>query len=333
MQSESARPGVRALGFGCADLFRAPSSAERLRLLETAFDAGVRHFDVAPMYGLGLAEAELGRFARRHRDAITIATKFGIRPTAVAAVAARVQGPIRRILERSPELRRRARERAPGPSAGAGSMLYRLTGYDAKAAAAGLDASLAALKTDHIDLLLFHDADAAAIADPSVVDFLEGARASGKIGSWGAAGEPPAVIGVARALGRELPVEQIREDVFSRASGTATNTGARKTITFGVLGAPLARLSSLVSSSPEARALWETQGPGTVETPVLAALLFQEAALAHHGGTVLFSSINPSHIRAAAGALDEHAPTWPHAERLRGVVTSLLGLSAQREHA
>ncbi|MDX6643271.1 MAG: D-threo-aldose 1-dehydrogenase, partial [Solirubrobacteraceae bacterium] len=57
-----------ALGFGCAELYRAASAAERRRLLETAHSLGIRHFDVAPMYGLGLAERELGGFARGRRD-------------------------------------------------------------------------------------------------------------------------------------------------------------------------------------------------------------------------------------------------------------------------
>ena len=72
------------LGFGCAHLYGVPRSAERLRLLDAAHDAGIRHFDVAPMYGLGLAERELGRFIRHRRDAVVVATKFGIAPTLFA---------------------------------------------------------------------------------------------------------------------------------------------------------------------------------------------------------------------------------------------------------
>ena len=66
---ELPRTGVvtSAVGFGCAGLFRIPQRSRRREVLEAAYDVGIRHFDVAPMYGLGLAEAELGSFLKRRR--------------------------------------------------------------------------------------------------------------------------------------------------------------------------------------------------------------------------------------------------------------------------
>jgi len=146
------------LGFGCADLFREPSRARRHRLLETAFDAGISHFDAAPMYGLGLVERELGRFARGRRDRVVIATKFGITPAPAARVLARVQGPLRRLLDAAPALRERARPSAGDPRSGAaGGLLYQASGYDARAARASLERSLRELRLDHVDILLLHD--------------------------------------------------------------------------------------------------------------------------------------------------------------------------------
>src|ERR1700758_4585424 len=66
------------LGFGCGNLMGATGRCDSLKLLETAYDAGIRHFDVAPMYGYGEAESCLGEFLERHRGQITVATKFGI---------------------------------------------------------------------------------------------------------------------------------------------------------------------------------------------------------------------------------------------------------------
>ena len=45
------------LGYGTSGLHGGLSKRPSLRLLEAAFDAGVRHFDTAPMYGLGDSEA------------------------------------------------------------------------------------------------------------------------------------------------------------------------------------------------------------------------------------------------------------------------------------
>jgi D-threo-aldose 1-dehydrogenase len=92
MTDRIVKPGTTGMettpsGFGSANLFRLPSAAQRVQVLRAAYDTGIRHFAVAPMYGLGLAESEVGRFARGRRDAITIATRFSIAPALCAAVA------------------------------------------------------------------------------------------------------------------------------------------------------------------------------------------------------------------------------------------------------
>ncbi len=91
-----------ALGIGCAGLYGEPTAAGRMRLLDAAHGSGIRHFDTAPMYGLGLAEREIGRFARGRRGEIVIATKFGIAPTLAARGIAPLQAPVRRLFVRLP---------------------------------------------------------------------------------------------------------------------------------------------------------------------------------------------------------------------------------------
>src|ERR1035441_1591047 len=68
------------LGFGCSSLMGAMGRRESSAMLEAAFDAGIRHFDVAPMYGFGQAEGCLGEFLGRHRGEVTVTTKYGIPP-------------------------------------------------------------------------------------------------------------------------------------------------------------------------------------------------------------------------------------------------------------
>ena len=69
------------LGFGCAplgNLYRAISDAEADALLERAWDAGVRYFDTAPLYGYGLSETRLNRLLRgKPRDSYVLSTKVG----------------------------------------------------------------------------------------------------------------------------------------------------------------------------------------------------------------------------------------------------------------
>ena len=63
------------LGFGCGSIMGAMSGRDSLALLEAAYDAGIRHFDVAPRYGYGEAESCLGEFLQRHRGQVTVTTK------------------------------------------------------------------------------------------------------------------------------------------------------------------------------------------------------------------------------------------------------------------
>jgi D-threo-aldose 1-dehydrogenase len=69
------------LGFGCAplgNLFRAMSDDDAQAVLQAAWDTGVRYFDTAPLYGLGLSETRVNRFLRgKRRDDYVISTKVG----------------------------------------------------------------------------------------------------------------------------------------------------------------------------------------------------------------------------------------------------------------
>lgn len=75
------------LGFGAAplgNLYRAISDEEADAILQSAWDGGVRYFDTAPLYGLGLSETRLNRMLRgKPRDEYVLSTKVGrwLKPT------------------------------------------------------------------------------------------------------------------------------------------------------------------------------------------------------------------------------------------------------------
>ena len=81
----------RQLALGCAqlgNLYRAVSDDDALATVAAAWDLGVRYFDTAPHYGLGLSERRLGAaLAGRPRDAYVVSTKVGrlLEPVEVAA--------------------------------------------------------------------------------------------------------------------------------------------------------------------------------------------------------------------------------------------------------
>ena len=125
------------LGYGTAALGRSISRRERVRLVEAAYDAGIRWFDTAPLYGSGAAEQAVG-IALRGKDDVTIATKVGIVPPGLVGVA------LRRPAEggRFSDVRRQ------------------------------VDGSLRRLRRDTVDVVLLHEVDAASAA--TALDALAG---------------------------------------------------------------------------------------------------------------------------------------------------------------
>jgi D-threo-aldose 1-dehydrogenase len=69
------------LGFGAApigNLYRAVTDADAQTTLAAAWKAGIRYFDTAPLYGLGLSEMRLNPFLRdKKRKDYVISTKVG----------------------------------------------------------------------------------------------------------------------------------------------------------------------------------------------------------------------------------------------------------------
>lgn len=77
------------IGFGGAplgNLYRAISEKEAQDTLNAAWKAGVRYYDTAPLYGLGLSETRINHFLRdKPRDKYALSTKVGRRLQVVPA--------------------------------------------------------------------------------------------------------------------------------------------------------------------------------------------------------------------------------------------------------
>ena len=72
---------VTRFGLGTAPLaglYQAVAEDDALQTIDRAWDAGIRHFDTAPLYGYGLAEIRLGKALRdKPRDEFVLASKVG----------------------------------------------------------------------------------------------------------------------------------------------------------------------------------------------------------------------------------------------------------------
>jgi D-threo-aldose 1-dehydrogenase len=170
MRSTALRGGLELteLGFGGAqvgNLFRATSDDEATGAVEAAWAAGIRYFDTAPHYGLGLSERRLGEVLRGHpRDEYVVSTKVG------------------RWLEPV------ARTGDPDPEGFAVPATHRrVWDYSRDGVLRSVEASLDRLGLDRIDLVLIHDPDDhARAAFDEAAPALSQLRSEGVIRAYGA---------------------------------------------------------------------------------------------------------------------------------------------------
>ncbi len=293
MQTVDLIPGsvtTTRLGLGCASLMQLASKRKRQDILATAYEAGIRHFDVARMYGLGAAEREVGSFARGRRDRLVIATKFGIEASPPGWVS-RVQTPARALLARSPTLRGAVKRRE--------GLFRQPRCFDAASARQSLEHSLSELETDYIDILFVHDPlDEKDVAGDDLRSFLDDCLQEGTIRAWGVSGERDIVSALAPSL-PATAVLQVRDDIFTRRAHPVPNSRPR--ITFGVLSSALELIVLHVRASEEVRDHWyRTLGLDCSIPEVVASLLLRDALHANATGVVLQGTTKPDRVRAAA---------------------------------
>jgi len=56
---------ISKIGFGCGRIYAGSEIRSSARLIEAALSAGIRHFDTAPIYGLGQSDKRCDRHNAR----------------------------------------------------------------------------------------------------------------------------------------------------------------------------------------------------------------------------------------------------------------------------
>lgn len=269
---------------------QAPFRKERMAVLGSAVEHGITHFDTARMYGLGMAESELGVFLRTvNRDSVTVATKFGIDVGGAARRLGRFQAPARAVLRNAPALRR-AVKRQQEPKATPRR-------YDSAIAARCLDQSLAALGLDYVDILFVHGPRPSdTVAADELRAFFEQARRQGKIRAGGVSQDEGLEADFAAAFAPE-GVSQVRGDLLNPPPRPAD-------IAFGVLNRSYTTLSAALLADARMSEHWrETLGVDPLAPGVLPRLILASSAKATGCRAILYSSTDPRRVAEAASAV------------------------------
>ena len=277
------------LGLGTAplgNLYRAVDDDTARAVLDTAWDLGVRHFDTAPHYGLGLAERRLGAaLAGRPRDQVVVSTKVG------------------RLLRPNPH---------PSGSDLAHVFdvpddLLRVRDYSADGVRRSLEESLERLGLDRVDVVYVHDPDDhldQAIAE--AVPALAALRDEGVVGAVGAGmNQWPALRRVVRESDVDVVMLAGRWTLLDRSGLPLLESCAERGV--AVVAAAPYNSGILATDHPRADAPFD-YGPAG---PELVARAQELAALAAAHGTRLpyaalqFPPRHPSVAAVVAGAADE----------------------------
>jgi D-threo-aldose 1-dehydrogenase len=173
------QPGPLGLGgANVGNLYRAMSDEDARAVLDAAWNHGIRHFDTAPHYGLGLSERRMGAFlAGKPRDEYVLSTKVG------------------RLLRPTPQCADRTDD-AHGFAVPAA--FERVWDFSAGGIRRSLDGSLQRLGLDRVDVLYLHDPDEADIdldrALGSGLPALAGLREAGVVRAVGVGSKSTAAL-------------------------------------------------------------------------------------------------------------------------------------------
>jgi D-threo-aldose 1-dehydrogenase len=164
------------LGLGCGGLIGGRELRRSTALLEAAYESGIRHFDVAPSYGLGTAEEVIGSVFGSLKDDISIATKVGISPPSGGALLRGARSIFRPIFANAQAMREKL-----GRYAGLFQRRAQFSPIDVQRS---LEESLKRLRRDRIDALLMHEFEIANATD-ELLALLNDLVRSNVIGSFG----------------------------------------------------------------------------------------------------------------------------------------------------
>ena len=178
-------PGLAAevcrIGLGGGGLIGGASLRESIAVLETAYEAGIRYIDVAPLYGL--AEDVVGNCVQSHRDEFILATKVGITRPKLPNLFSLVRKTLRPVALRFPTIKR---------SAFRPTQALVTTGlFRPDQVRSSLEDSLRRLKTEWVDVLLLHEPTTGDMT-PELIRELDRLVSSGRVRLLGTGTQEPA---------------------------------------------------------------------------------------------------------------------------------------------
>ncbi|TFB16116.1 aldo/keto reductase [Microbacterium sp. 3H14] len=226
---------VPALGYGAANvgnLFRPLSDDEAWAVLDAAWESGIRFYDTAPHYGLGLSERRLGAFLQtKPRDEFVLSTKAG------------------RLLRPSPD---HAGGLDTANDFHVPDDLQRVWDFSEAGIRASVDESRERLGIERIDLLYLHDPERhdLDLALAEALPAMEQLRADGEVSAIGIGSMvSDALAAAVRAADLDLIMVAGRYTLLEQPAAVDVLPACRETST-GIVAASVFNSGLLASNEP-----------------------------------------------------------------------------------
>ncbi|MDX1931547.1 MAG: aldo/keto reductase [Capsulimonadales bacterium] len=302
------------IGFGCNALLGTDRTRRQaLELLETAFEMGIRHFDVARSYEAGDSEEVLGVFARDKRDRITITSKFRVNHGGDFHRESASRAWLRRRLRTSPvvlgvrPLLKKVLGRGDAPSASASSPSAAVPAaepagvrppFDIALARQSLETTLRELRTDYLDLFFVHEGEVEDARSDELRAFLAEAKAAGKVRQYGFGSSYGRIRRICEAGATSIPVMQFESSLLYPHVAPVRAFGPRAILTHGAMASLPALRAKIAGSAALAKELRTLLDADPDDTATLSNLLLRFALRENPEGVTLFRSSRPANIRA-----------------------------------
>lgn len=316
MTDHPAQPSAPTVVAGTAHLFGlvTDDGASR-RLLEEAWEAGVRRFDTAPSYGGGRTEGELGAFLAGREGVEVVATKVGLTPALGTRSGGRQLVRVARAVlpaAVTQRLRRASQERSSGR-------------FTPRAVQESLEESLRRLG-GRVDRFLLHEVQPDEVT-AELVAVLRRAVEAGDVGAAGVATQGRLTATAVERGEGVLTVAQFAVGPFDPPLHLPPVITTR--VGHGLLGAggdALARLTDRARQDDAASRQWRAAvaGTGYGEAGGLARALLGRAP--EGVDEVVLATSRPGRLAGAVAAVTAGPP--PPA--VRAALAALVGASAAR---
>lgn len=289
---------ISRLGFGLSSIAGSGNFSHQEKLIKTAIENGITHFDVAPYYGSGDAEKILGNILATCSEKVTITTKFGLAPLSGGRGGSMLRSLLRPVFGKVSFLKRIA------TSALKSNKDPQEKVFKNGALSASVEESVHKLRRP-IDILLLHDANIQMARNFEIIEELDLARKGGNVCLTGISGDATSVLDAVVWRPQTYTVAQLENSLAIKAPIDQLYSYGATVITHRAIQSGLKELTFLIQKRPGFKEVWQREiGIDPFSSENLAQIFIEMALMENPKGTILFSSTKSERIKGIARAVN-----------------------------